>query len=236
MKDHSIGIVLLWWLNLAISILNALSVGAVWSEIKEHGNLFNKFTQWCGAIMSATGFIWCYLMLETYVLQKFNVVNDRQIYWLWSLGYSLIIVPVIGSGFGICTTMWMEYYRSRRIRDAIIAGYDTFAQARNMYGAIKGIPAARRGIRDMVDSGFSRKRGSWSDGSPASSRSSSSRSSSSSDDDSEGGGIIVVLLVLFAAVGGILTTWGLIAWADRKWVVQMHGQWSDAKRENFSNS
>jgi hypothetical protein len=55
-------VVFLFILNFVISWFNAWSVGKCWLESKAAGG-FTHFVTWCGAIMSASGFTWCYTIL-----------------------------------------------------------------------------------------------------------------------------------------------------------------------------
>ena len=208
-----IGIVLLWFLNMGISVFNALSVGAVWSEVKQLGG-FPRFVNWCGAIMSACGFIWCYLILEGLVFYKLGKLTEVQLNGLFSLGYLVIIGPVIGSGLGITVFSWTEFSRRRSIKNAAVAGYNTFAQLHNTYRAIQGIPEASRGVSDLFG-GRSRK---------------SSSSSSGSSDGKGAGGLVVLILLLAALILGIFTTWAIVRWADRKYVLNIGDEFNRADR------
>ena len=51
---------LVWVLNFGISVWNAYAVGKVWVEAR-HENGWHRFMCWMGAVMSASGFSWCYL-------------------------------------------------------------------------------------------------------------------------------------------------------------------------------
>ncbi len=54
--------IFIWLLNFAISAWNAYAVGRAWVETKVAGG-WPRFMAWMGAIMSASGFSWCYLFL-----------------------------------------------------------------------------------------------------------------------------------------------------------------------------
>jgi hypothetical protein len=93
-------LILLLLLNFVISWFNAWSVGRSWAETKAFGGL-PRFFAWCGSVMSACGFTWCYLVLL--------VIINHAIPWkyqlppkyeeaMFRLGYLMIILPVIGSG------------------------------------------------------------------------------------------------------------------------------------------
>ena len=53
---------LVWLLNLAISFWNAYACGKAWAEAKFYGG-WPRFMTWMGAIMAASGFSWCFLIL-----------------------------------------------------------------------------------------------------------------------------------------------------------------------------
>ena len=51
---------LVWAINFGISVWNAYAVGKVWVEARHAGG-WRRFMCWMGAVMSASGFSWCYL-------------------------------------------------------------------------------------------------------------------------------------------------------------------------------
>ena len=142
--------------------------------------------------MSACGFIWCYTILEALVAHKLGYLNDKQVDGMLSLGYILIILPVIGSGLGITVFSWSEFIRRRSIGNGLTAGYNTFAQLYNTYEAIRELPDASRSVLDLF----------------------SGRDSDDKDPKSLGG-LLVLFLVLLALIAGIFTTWEIVRFADR---------------------
>lgn len=52
-------VVLIWFLNVVLSAVNAWGCGKSWTETKHAGGLAH-FMNWMGAVMSASGFTWCY--------------------------------------------------------------------------------------------------------------------------------------------------------------------------------
>ncbi len=179
-------IILFFFLNAAISWFNAWSCGRVWNSTKAQGGLAH-FMNWMGAIMAASGFTWCYLVLFGFVGTLIPVTRDGQETVLLDppmleafakLGYLMVIGPVIGSGLAITIHSWRAFARSRTFGNGAIAGWNTYAQISNMYSAAQHIPDAFDGIGKF----FGGK------------------------DSKDGKGMIVVLLVALALLAGVLTT------------------------------
>src|SRR5258708_12839718 len=103
-------IFLLLILNFAISWFNAWSVGRVLVESKMIGGFF-RMTVWCGAIMSACGFTWVYIALLGLLAQSFQWLPARYIQGIFSLGYLVIIFPLLGSGLGIAPSSSPQFWR-----------------------------------------------------------------------------------------------------------------------------
>jgi hypothetical protein len=157
-----------------------------------------------GAIMSAMGFTWCYLIIlgavaahipmqwfaeEGEVLEGM-LLSGASLQAFYDLGYLIIIFPILGSGLAITVHTWRYFARKRHrtVGDYAITGWNTFAQAHNMYVAIREIPGVFRRLSDYFGSS----------------------SSSSSSSNSDGKGKIVILLVAIAVCGGILTTYAIV--------------------------
>ncbi len=196
-------ILLLWLLNLGISVFNSISVGAPWSECKKQGG-FIRLVCWCGAIMAACGFSWCFLIAMAYGANHFDWLTDKQIRGMLGLGYLILIPPILGSGIGITIWSWMEFARRRTITNGLTAGYNTYAQVHNTWQAVKGISQSTKSVKDLFDD---------------------------LDGDSAKG-LVVLLLVAIALGAGIFLTWGLIRWADKKWVIAVDNQLSELSRRH----
>lgn len=171
----------LFVLNFGISWFNAWSVGRSWAETRAVGG-FPRLMAWCGAIMSASGFTWCYLIVLALAAQQFEWLDAEHIQGMLSLGYLVIILPVLGSGLGITVQSWAHFARRRDLMSGGIAGYNTFAQAYNTYQAVKGIPTAFSNVLNIFDS------------------------DSSDDSGKSAAGKLVILLVVLAVMAGTLTT------------------------------
>ncbi len=185
-------LIAVWLLNFGISWLNARTCGVVWAETKAIGG-WHRFLTWMGAVMSASGFTWCYLivlLLGTYYIQP-ALLKEGQEPWLdkdavlagFQLGYLIIIPGVLFSGLMIWIDSLMEAWRRRDWKSVGVAGWNTFAQVHNTYRAMKDVPAAWKGVSSF----FSGK------------------------GDSKGkGALLIILLVVVALIGGVLTTWTII--------------------------
>ncbi len=137
--------------NFAISVFNAYSCGCSWPETKEQGGL-PHFMNWMGAIMSACGFTWCYLVAAVTMGAMFDVTDEatgmihpavsaHTAEIVLKLGYLVIIGPILGSGLAITLQTWAYFWRSdRSVRTGIMASYNTFAQVYNTYQAVQLCP------------------------------------------------------------------------------------------------
>jgi hypothetical protein len=204
-------IVLLWFVNLAISWFNAWSVGTTWDSAKAKGGAA-YFMNWMGAIMSASGFTWCYLVVlgllgsvtpmswfveaEPGVEVVGTLLDQAALQAFADLGYLVIILPILGSGLAITVQTWRHFARKRHrtAGDYAITGWNTFAQVHNTYSAMRHIPGALDGVGSYFGGG----------------------SSSSSDGNNRG--LIVIILVVLAVLGGCLTTFSIVQ-ARRRAVV-----------------
>lgn len=184
-------IILIWFLNFAISWFNAWGCGKTWNEAKHAGGI-PYFMLWMGAIMSAAGFTWCYLVVIGFFGATVPFEQDDgtsaplltavQLQAFADLGYMLVIFPILGSGLAITIHAWGVAWRRRSFGTGAIAAYDTFAMVYNISSALRHVPEASGRLGDFFFGG-------------------------KSDDKGKG---IVLFLVLVAAIGGILTTYAII--------------------------
>lgn len=188
-----------WCLNLFISWWNARVTGLSWAEANEMGG-FTRLLIWCGGIMSACGFTWCYLIAFTfgaYITQPAWIgaarelleqpqltalLTEESVTAVFQLGYVMLIPVIILSGIVIWAHSVAQAWRRKDLASIGIAGYNTYAQGHNMYNAMRGLPEAFSGLR-----GFFSGRG-----------------------GRGAGGAIVFLLVAVALLAGVLTTWAIV--------------------------
>jgi hypothetical protein len=184
-----VGIIVVWFVNLAISALNAWGCGKSWNETRYVGG-FAHFMNWMGAIMAACGFTWCNMVLLAVVGAHVPIEQDdgttqmllsgETLQAFCELGYLVIIGPILGSGLAITVHSWAVAWRSRRLGDGLTAGWNTFAQVYNTVSALENVPS------------FASHLGSFFKG------------------DGDKKGAIVIALVAIAVLGGVLTTWWII--------------------------
>lgn len=193
-------IILLWVLNFGISALNAFGCGNTWDSSKARGGLAH-FMNWMGAIMSASGFTWCYLVVlgllgaitplslfadaDDGPLPTGMLLDEASLKAFFDLGYMVIILPILGSGLAITVNTWREFARARQrgVGDYAIVGWNTFAQIHNTVSAAQAIPGVLSSLGDFFFGG---------------------------KDNKGKGSLIVVVLVIAAALGGVLTTTAII--------------------------
>ncbi len=177
---------LVWVVNFAISIWNAYAVGKSWVEARAAGG-WPRVMCWSGAVMSASGFSWCYLILLALIAHHFEAIDQTQMVVALNLGYILLIPGILLSGLMITLDSWATAFRQGGFLNYGVAVYNTYAQIHNTYSAITSFGQAFRNVSDFFgkDSRSSRDR---------------------NDKDSNRGLIVVILLVAAALAAGVLST------------------------------
>jgi hypothetical protein len=175
---------LVWLLNFGISLWNAYAVGKSWVEARAAGG-WPRIMCWSGAVMSASGFTWCYLLLVGLAAYHFEVIDQAQLIVAFNLGYVLLIPGILLSGLMITLDSWARAFRQGGFLNYGVAVYNTYAQVHNTYRAITGLGDAFRSVRNFFGQGDSR---------------------SDRDNRSGSGWVAVVLLVALALAAGVLTT------------------------------
>lgn len=191
-------LVLIWLINFGISYWNARTCGLVWVETKYQGG-WKRFMAWMGAIMSASGFTWCYIvvfLLGAYFLQTGFLKPDPETHEIkllitkenleggFALGYLIIIPGILFSGLMIWIDSLVQAWRRRDLASMGTAAWNTFAQIHNTYSAMSGVPDAV----EKVASGLLGK----------------------SDGGKGKGAFLILLLLVLALISGVLTTWSII--------------------------
>jgi hypothetical protein len=175
--------VVVWLLNFGISFWNAYAVGNSWIEVKHQEGVWPKVLAWSGAVISALGFTWCYLILLAWLCYALEWVDQRTIEGAIWLGYLLLVPGILASGLVITLDSWARAYRNRRIQDIGIAAWNTYAEYHNTFHFIDN---AGKAFKYVMSSGSSGK---------------------SDSKDSGGKGIVIMfLLVVVAALAGVITT------------------------------
>lgn len=179
-----------WVLNFAISWWNAYVCGKAWAESKAVGG-WHRFMVWIGAIMSAAGFTWCYLIFEALTAYHFGFIDA---YWMGitlQLGYVILVPVILFGSYAITLDSWARAISRGGILNYGVAAYNSYATYHNTYHAVNGFGKALGNVAEAFSGGGG-----------------SSRSSSS---NSKGKGealmlLFVILLVALALIFGILTT------------------------------
>ncbi len=152
-------IILMLFINFGISFYNARTVGQIWCESKAIGG-YLRLLAWCGAIQSAIGFTTVYSVIAVYFAYVFECFTAEEIARFYNLIYVLIIIPAISSGFIIMLNSWIHLYRERNLSSLGVAGWNTFAQFRNMYHAYHAFGPAVKSVLEMFGGSRSRRKGS----------------------------------------------------------------------------
>ena len=181
---HTGFIILIWLLNFGISIWNAYAVGLAWVETKHSGG-WPRVVAWAGAVMSASGFSWCYLLILTYAAYGLGWLDTGHVETALQLGYLVLIPGVLSSGMVITLDSWARTYRQRTIASFGRAAWNTYAQIHNTFHAINNMDKAFGSVMEALPS------------------------KSSGGSDKKGGALVFILIfviVVFALLSGILTT------------------------------
>ena len=182
----SLGLFLMLLLNFCISWFNAWSVARSWADSKVIGG-WTRFVTWCGAIMSAAGFTWCYTTIVALTAGATGYLGPKYVQAVLELGYVVMILPLLGSGLGIWIDSMTTACRRRDLLSVGGAAWNSYAQIHNTYQAATVLPGVFKHLTRVFGEG---------DG----------------DRDSASGRalMLVLVLVLFALCGGVLTTMAII--------------------------
>ena len=172
----------IWLLNLAISWWNAYAVGKCWAEARACGG-WMRFMTWMGAIMSAAGFTWCYLIAEVALGAGLGLLSVSTVTFMLSLGYVILVPVILFAGYAITFDSWARAIREGGVLNYGVAAYNSYATYHNTVSAINGfgeaLGAVGKGLGELAGS----------------------------DDEGAGVGIVVGIVLAIVAFGlGILTT------------------------------
>lgn len=197
----SIWFILLLVLNFAISWWNARSVGAIWSESKEIGGHIRMLTI-SGYVMAIAGFTMvygCILLLATiglypaipYLYENIELFDLIQL--SSDLLYVLVAFAVIPSGVIIWLHSAISFWKQRTVSSGLVAGYNTFAMARNIINVSREMPGAFSRIAKVCFGGKGKKKG------------------------NEVLVMAALFIVIMAALGGWMTASAIMKKADREY-------------------
>lgn len=136
-----LGIAFIWLLNFAISWWNGYAVGKCWAEAKAVGG-WMRFMTWVGAIMSAAGFTWCYVIVEAAVGAGTGMISPAVVGFMLSLSFVILIPIILFASYAITFDSWAQAIRNGGILNYGIAGYNTYATIHNTASAIEGFGEA----------------------------------------------------------------------------------------------
>lgn len=205
-------IFVLWIVSLVISWFNARTCGNVWDSSRARGGAAH-FMTWMGAVMAASGFTWCYLLVVGLVGSALPMAlfvdaeagqppvegmlfSPESLRAFFDLGYLVIIFPILGSGLAITVETWRHFARTkdRGVGDYAITGWNTFAQVHNTYSAVQALPGVFENLGSFFGKGDKKAQ------------------------------TLVVIAVVVAALAGILTTYGIIQARRRAVVLEDYGR------------
>lgn len=172
---------LVWVLNFGISVWNAYAVGKVWVEARHAGG-WRRFMCWMGAVLSASGFTWCYLSFLVLTANYFQWVTAEQTTAALDLGYLLLLPFILFAGYAVTLDSWANAYRNGGFLNYGVAAWNTYASIHNTYSAWRNLGGAFAGLGDFLKRRRSR------------------------DGGDVNAVVIVVLLVALALFGGVITT------------------------------
>lgn len=142
--------------------------------------------------MSTCGFTWCYLILLALLAGATGYLTPQYVQAALELGYVVIILPVLGSGFAIWMDSLTTAWRKRSLGNIGVAGWNTFAQIHNTYEAASTLPGVFKDLGKVFED---------SDG-----------------DDAKGKMILLaILLAIIAICGGVFATIAIVRSTARKY-------------------
>ena len=134
-------VVLIWVLNLMISIWNSYAVGRAWVETEHEGGV-HRFMAWMGYLMAGLGFSWNIFIVVGYFMFTEGKFTQEQLMTFMNLGYVILVPGFLFSGYAIMLESWADAYRNRTVGSMARAAWNTYANLHNTYGAVKDLPGA----------------------------------------------------------------------------------------------
>ena len=134
-------ILLIWCLNLGISVWNAYATGKVWVEAKHAGGM-RCFMAWMGYLMASVGFSWDILVVVGILLHSLGKITSDQEALFFQAGYVVLVPGFLFSGYAIMFQSWANAYRHHSVVNMGVAAYNTYANIHNTFNAIDNFPKA----------------------------------------------------------------------------------------------
>lgn len=174
-------------LNTGISFWNAKMAGEIWAESKGIGGWIYMIT-WCTAIQAMIGFSYVYMTVLVLLGDGLHFISAQGLMFMMNLSYVFLIFPLLGTGLALTIQSWIQASREKSLNSLGIAGWNTFAQAYNMYSAVQHIGPAFSMVQNNMENIFFHN----------------------NDDDDKEEDILIVFLVVLAILAGVITTMAVI--------------------------
>jgi len=140
-------LVLFWFINFGISLLNAFGCASAWAESKAVGG-WQRFMVWMGAGMAAIGFSWCYCMAIVGGLYGVGVLDQESANFAFSTAYVALVPGLLGIGLVITIDSWVVAFRRGGFVNYGVAVWNTWAQVHNTMNAVNNFGAAFSAVGD----------------------------------------------------------------------------------------
>ena len=134
-------IAFIWLLNFGISWWNAYAVGKCWAEAKAVGG-YMRFMTIVGAVMSAAGFTWCFLIVEAALGAGTGLLGASTVAFMLSLGYVILVPVILFASYAITFDSWARAIREGGVLNYGVAAYNSYATYHNTASAISGMGEA----------------------------------------------------------------------------------------------
>ncbi len=180
-------------LNSVISFVNAFGAGAMYSEARAIGG-WTRVVNVSALVMAACGWSWVILTIETILVVITGYLTPEEAMAMFNLGWLFLIVPAVGSGFALWGYSLVRAFKTRQWGDVAVAGWNTFAQAHNVYSMAKHAPDAIESVLKVF--------GKSKDGSKL---------------------LAILIMVIIALGGGVLITIAIARWADKNNAIAVEG-------------
>ncbi|MCI1822321.1 MAG: hypothetical protein LKI76_00080 [Megasphaera sp.] len=174
-------------LNTGISFWNAKMAGEVWAESKGIGGWVYMIT-WCTAIQAMIGFSYVYITVLILLGNGLHFISNQGLIFMTNLSYVFLIFPLLGTGLALTIQSWIQASREKSLSSLGIAGWNTFAQAYNMYSAVQHIGPAFSMVQNRIEDIFFHD----------------------DNDDNREENMLIIFLVVLAILAGIVTTMTVI--------------------------
>jgi hypothetical protein len=100
--------------------------------------------------MSACGFTWVYIALLGILGRSFQWLPARYIEGIFSLGYLVIILPLLGRARDP-SQLRAQFWRQKNLINGGIGAWNTYAQISNIVSAVRFVPEAIGNVFHPVD-------------------------------------------------------------------------------------